>query len=97
MSTSITVQKTRSSPAIASLESVSYAGLVRSEPETLSALQRAVVGQGFFYLVLDNLIAEGLAHDVKALFATSCELFSLPLAEKMQFDTKILAKERNYG
>ena len=97
MSAETTLQKTPSSSAFAFLENVSYAGVVRSEPETLSTLLRAVVDQGFFYLVLDDPVAEGLTHDVEALFAASCDLFNLPLDEKMQFDTKILGKERNYG
>ncbi|KAL9046121.1 MAG: hypothetical protein Q9214_000961 [Letrouitia sp. 1 TL-2023] len=91
------MEKTESSPAFAPLESVSYAGVVGSEPQTLSALRRAVLDQGFFYLVLDDPVAKELAHDVQTLFAASCNLFNLPLDEKMQFDTKILAKERNYG
>ena len=95
--TTTTTQETRSSPITAALETISYASLAQSKPETLNTLWRAVVDQGFFYLKLDNSVAEDLALDVETLFATSRDLFRLPMEEKMQYDTKILAKERNYG
>ena len=97
MSGAATIPKSHPSQAIASLESVSYASLTRSEPQTLSALRRAVVDQGFFYLELDDPAIVPLTHDVMALYAASRDLYKLPVEEKMQYDTKILAKERNYG
>ena len=87
----------KSSLTYASLNNISFNGLLHRDSESVGALREAVVENGFFYLTLDAALSGTLELRVAKMFPVCRDLFELPLNQKMKFDTKTLANERNYG